>query len=1309
MAELVSPSGVLPPIPDDLTLVQFILDSQHSYRPVRRHGVPWFIEDNTGKTLGLDEIRARTYGLANGLKTKFDIKEDDVVLLFSPNHLDYLVVVWAVHRLGAIISGANPSFTPAELVYQVEVTKASILVAHPETLQVVLSAVQTTHLPTDRIVLFNTAAPPSSQGMFLTVQDLISQGLSIPSSFRERHLRPGEGKTKIAFLNFSSGTTGRPKAVAIPHYAPITNVIQLAVHHKVNEDQDHTRWEDQRFRPGDICSAGDGTRREKFYPYTTHYILFCGMAIVLTTTRFNFLDFLRSITKYRITHLMLVPPQVVTFCKHPAVSHHDLSHVRYVTSGAAPLSWEVMNQLVEVFPNASIGQSYGPVEKSDGTLAQFDEPGELVVKTPSLSLGYAGNPEATRETFVNGWLRTGDEVKMNKHGDIFVLDRLKVELRFAFLESDDLHQPLATQGNVENTCVVGVPDEYSGELPLAFVVLRQEAAKRAQSSPDVANEIKRSIAKHVADSKVAYKHLAGGVEFTDSIPKNPSGKLLRLQLYVYDLSNGLAREISMQLTGRQIDGIWHTSVVVFGKEIFYGQGIVITLPGKSHLGSPLRVLEMGETAIDEETFEQYLIQMRERFTAEQYHLLDFNCNTFTNECIGFLTGNNIPGYIQSLPADFLSTPFGAALRPSIDAMFRNGAPSGIPTPPPEVTREAATVSPNPTLATGLLDAIAARAANSHSGGSSGTYLPTPAPTSPPTPFNATPVKSCTDSTTFQSLLISHRAVVAFFTSATCGPCRVIEPVFEELAKNKNRAEGGVAFAKIDLAAGSGTSVASQYGVRVTPTFIFFLNGRKTHELRGANVPELRTQVDMLIYEAFPAHPHLSLSLPATGSISLKPILFTQIPNLDTLLSKFNGFIDAAPSWSGPLTQAQVKQALSKTVIPFLKASSTTPPSHQSPQTAFDYWPALVSNLVSNLAMSTLFPLVDIWRIALLNSKFSEWSAVKKQQNPISLLLSKALQSNDVPRNYLLTLLRMLSNAFSNTNLARMCVVAIRNDVTSVLVSALLHEDVAIRTAAASLAFNVAAYLQKLRLERMDSRGSGVDPEEDVEWEVEMISAILEATKQENTNEDSAHRLISSLALLLRFSPFLEHLHPLLEVLQSRSVLMSKLQSGGGVTKAESFRGYATASPTAAFAGNKGSSGKYTVTLIPGDGIGPEISESVKDIYAAADVPIQWEEVSVTPVLKGGKTVIPDIAINSIKKNTVALKGYKTPYDGVNTVLIRENTEGEYSGIEHEIVDGVVQSIKLITWDASERVARYAFHYAQASGRKRVTAVHKANI
>ncbi|KAK3172917.1 NAD-dependent isocitrate dehydrogenase [Lepraria neglecta] len=183
---------------------------------------------------------------------------------------------------------------------------------------------------------------------------------------------------------------------------------------------------------------------------------------------------------------------------------------------------------------------------------------------------------------------------------------------------------------------------------------------------------------------------------------------------------------------------------------------------------------------------------------------------------------------------------------------------------------------------------------------------------------------------------------------------------------------------------------------------------------------------------------------------------------------------------------------------------------------------------------------------------------------------------------------------------------------------------------------------------------------------------------------------------------------------------------------------------AKFKGKKGSDGLYTVTLIEGDGIGPEISQSVKDIFAAAKAPIKWESADVTPQLKDGKTVIPDKAIDSVKTNYVALKGplatpigkghvslnltlrrtfnlfanvrpcksiagYKTPYDNVDTVLIRENTEGEYSGIEHVVIDGVVQSIKLITKAASERVLRFAFQYAEDVGKLKVRAVHKATI
>ncbi|KAI1849304.1 hypothetical protein JX265_012135 [Neoarthrinium moseri] len=183
---------------------------------------------------------------------------------------------------------------------------------------------------------------------------------------------------------------------------------------------------------------------------------------------------------------------------------------------------------------------------------------------------------------------------------------------------------------------------------------------------------------------------------------------------------------------------------------------------------------------------------------------------------------------------------------------------------------------------------------------------------------------------------------------------------------------------------------------------------------------------------------------------------------------------------------------------------------------------------------------------------------------------------------------------------------------------------------------------------------------------------------------------------------------------------------------------------AKFNGVKDSNGNYPVSIIEGDGIGPEISQSVKDIFAAAKAPVTWEPVDVTPVFRDGKQTIPEETIESIQRNKVALKGplatpvgkghvslnltlrrtfnlfanlrpcrsiagYKTPYDDVDTVLIRENTEGEYSGIEHVVVDGVVQSIKLITREASERVLRFAFQHAQEIGRNTVRVVHKATI
>jgi isocitrate dehydrogenase (NAD+) len=172
---------------------------------------------------------------------------------------------------------------------------------------------------------------------------------------------------------------------------------------------------------------------------------------------------------------------------------------------------------------------------------------------------------------------------------------------------------------------------------------------------------------------------------------------------------------------------------------------------------------------------------------------------------------------------------------------------------------------------------------------------------------------------------------------------------------------------------------------------------------------------------------------------------------------------------------------------------------------------------------------------------------------------------------------------------------------------------------------------------------------------------------------------------------------------------------------------------------------YTVTLIPGDGIGPEVAAAAVRVLSATGIEFNWETVMAGAEAAGREgNPLPPAVLESIRRNKVALKGptatpigtghrsvnvalrktldlyanlrpvktlpgVKSRYDGVDIVVVRENTEDLYSGLEHVVVPGVVESIKIITERASTRIARFAFDYARAHGRKRITAVHKANI
>jgi hypothetical protein len=182
----------------------------------------------------------------------------------------------------------------------------------------------------------------------------------------------------------------------------------------------------------------------------------------------------------------------------------------------------------------------------------------------------------------------------------------------------------------------------------------------------------------------------------------PAG--MKVSIHLYDLSQGMARAMSAPLLGKQLDGIWHTGIVAFGQEFYFGGGIQCGHPGGTHFGRPLQVVELGETHLPREVFDQFLVEISPRFSMQTYNLLRHNCNNFSNEVANFLVGSGIPQHILDLPNDVLSTPFGQQMMPMLnmmDAQMRTaseqgaggGGQFGAWTPPTAATAAPAAATP----------------------------------------------------------------------------------------------------------------------------------------------------------------------------------------------------------------------------------------------------------------------------------------------------------------------------------------------------------------------------------------------------------------------------------------------------------------------------------------------------------------------------------------------------------------------------------------------------------------------------------------
>ncbi|ATZ52944.1 hypothetical protein BCIN_08g05600 [Botrytis cinerea B05.10] len=550
-------------IPDDIPISQFMLNEKHGRKPFKSSRNP-FTCGITGKTYTVSEQAQRVEHLARALSKELGWQPnagtewDKVMGIFSLNSIDFMTLAYAVHELGGVASPANAQYSAPELEFQLKSSGAKALFTCIPLLETALQAAKGAGIKNDRIYILDL--PEMLTGgkkvPFKTADDLISAGEKLPK-LEPLRMEKGQAARQTAYLCYSSGTSGLPKGVMISHQNVISNVLQLKAYEANYRDQ----WETD-------TEVGLG-----LLPLSHIY----GLVVVAQGTtyrgdeiivlpKFELKLFLNSIQTYKIRGLFLVPPIIIQLVNNQSIcSKYDISSVRGLFTGAAPLGTETAEELQKLYPKWVIQQGYGLTETSTvvcmssfkdlwlgscGSLIPgvrvklvnpegvevtgLNQPGELVVQSKSVVLGYLNNEKANNETFLpdtdgNGrWMRTGDEAEIrvspagNEH--IFIVDRIKELIKVKGLQvaPAELESHLLSHPSVADCAVIPVPDAAAGEIPKAYVVKSTSVGIEENDAL-----VKRDISKWVEDHKARHKWLKGGVEFIDVIPKSPSGKILR--------------------------------------------------------------------------------------------------------------------------------------------------------------------------------------------------------------------------------------------------------------------------------------------------------------------------------------------------------------------------------------------------------------------------------------------------------------------------------------------------------------------------------------------------------------------------------------------------------------------------------------------------------------------------------------------------------------------------------------------------------------------------------------------------------------
>lgn len=363
-----------------------------------------------------------------------------------------------------------------------------------------------------------------------------------------RYRRTKRKPSDLAFLAYSSGTTGLPKGVMLSHGNIVANIYQI-----MTGEGQNLSWNGN--------ADGKGDRIIGFLPFFHIYGLTCllhqcvmvGWTLVVMP-KYDIETFCQTIQQHRITFAYVVPPVVLQLAKHPAVSKYDLSSIRMMNSGAAPLTRELVDALYARI-NIRVKQGYGLSETSPTTHTQpwdlwkstigsvgqmlpnqtakymsedekevpIGQVGELWIKGPNVFQGYLNNPEGTKNALTpDGYFKTGDVGYQDEEGNFYITDRVKELIKYKGFQVPPAELEGLLQGHpkVNDVAVVGIySEEQATEVPRAFVVPTMGVEGNKQTIDDITSWLAERVASH--------KRLRGGVQFVDEIPKSASGKILR--------------------------------------------------------------------------------------------------------------------------------------------------------------------------------------------------------------------------------------------------------------------------------------------------------------------------------------------------------------------------------------------------------------------------------------------------------------------------------------------------------------------------------------------------------------------------------------------------------------------------------------------------------------------------------------------------------------------------------------------------------------------------------------------------------------